>query len=159
MYPEMVRSTITIEFQKEGYWHCYEMTYSHIFASTHGDHTVKIVDFSTGKILRVGFAPSAMIGIDTHRASPNSLGCSFSPQESGSPCERLFGFCRHGVELEEERNAGVYADHAECHDFLPGLAPHVCIPAVYHSQRRDRPHHLWHGRVSLELHRTAFFMC
>ena len=53
MYPEIVKSTITIEFQKEGsdlraYIDC-----SHIFASTHGDHTVKIVDFATGKILRV----------------------------------------------------------------------------------------------------------
>ena len=43
MYPEIVKSTIAIEFQKEG----------NIFASTHGDHTVKIVDFETGKVLRV----------------------------------------------------------------------------------------------------------
>ena len=53
MYPEMVRSTISIEFQKEGYGYSFKMMHSRIFASTHGDHTIKIVDFSTGKILRV----------------------------------------------------------------------------------------------------------
>ena len=53
MYPEIVKSTITIEFQKEGYDLRAYIDCSHIFASTHGDHTVKIVDFATGKILRV----------------------------------------------------------------------------------------------------------
>lgn len=56
MYPDAVKSTITIEFQKDRQM-CFfrHLEYSHIFASTHGDHTVKIVDFGTGRILRVSF--------------------------------------------------------------------------------------------------------
>ncbi|KAK8822771.1 hypothetical protein WA556_001663, partial [Blastocystis sp. ATCC 50177/Nand II] len=68
MYPEMVRSTITIEFQKEG----------HIFASTHGDHTVKIVDFSTGKILRTLIGhPRTPWAVRFHPRNPDLLvsGC------------------------------------------------------------------------------------
>ena len=56
MYPEIVKSTIAIEFQKEGQVFgvgCRIFECSNIFASTHGDHTVKIVDFETGKVLRV----------------------------------------------------------------------------------------------------------
>jgi activator-of-BECN1-regulated-autophagy protein 1 len=41
----MTKSTISIAFSPDG----------NTFASTHGDHTVKIVQFSTGKILQVRF--------------------------------------------------------------------------------------------------------
>ncbi|KAK8811257.1 hypothetical protein WA538_005416 [Blastocystis sp. DL] len=68
MYPEIVKSTIAIEFQKEG----------NIFASTHGDHTVKIVDFETGKVLRTLIGhPRTPWAVKFHPRNPNLLvsGC------------------------------------------------------------------------------------
>lgn len=68
LFPETVKSTITIEFQKEG----------HIFASTHGDHTVKIIDFHTGRVIRtlVGH-PRTPWAVKFHPRNPNILvsGC------------------------------------------------------------------------------------
>lgn len=128
----MVRSTITIEFQKEGFAHRDGCEHRRIFASTHGDHTVKIVDFATGKVLRVRVVMLRVMRVDTGRTSSYPVGRSFSPEESRYHCEWLSGLCGNGLELEEERDSRIHADHAKRYDFLTGLAPFVCTGVVCH---------------------------
>lgn len=101
MYPEIVKSTITIEFQKEGYDFLIFVDCSHIFASTHGDHTVKIVDFATGKILRVLVKVSILI-LDTNWSSKNSMGGKVPSSKSRYSCEWMYWFNCDCVELEEK---------------------------------------------------------
>ena len=128
----MVRSTITIEFQKEGFAHRDGCDHRRIFASTHGDHTVKIVDFTTGKVLRVRFLMLRVTHSDTGRTSSHSVGRSFSSEESRYHCEWLSGICGDGLELEEERDSRVHTDHAKRDDLLARLAPFVCMGAICH---------------------------
>ena len=128
----MVRSTITIEFQKEGFAHRDGCEHRRIFASTHGDHTVKIVDFATGKLLRVRVVMFRVTHPDISRTSSHSMGRSVSSKESRYHCEWLSGLCGNGLELEEERDSRIHADHAKRYDFLAGLAPFVCTGVVCH---------------------------
>ena len=146
----VLRVPSQLSFIKMGmHWLIWEQ-YSRLFASTHGDHTVKIVDFTTGRILRVQML-SSLHYVDIDRSSSNALDGEIPPEKPGYYCEWLYWFRRYCLGLEEERDSRYNSDHAELDDHLPWLASHVFVHAFFHSKRRVHFDSLWNDCVYLGL--------
>ena len=125
---KLLRAQLLLNFKKTGTFHFYsiwEWICSNLFASTHGDHTVKIIDFATGRVIRVFLISNAFETIDALWSSSHSLDCQIPSSQSRSHCQRLYWFFCHCLELEEKRETRRNNHHAKCDDYVSRLASNV----------------------------------